>query len=407
MRITVKLTLPHPGRYDRLQVIVSKRKTRHAISALFLILLTLGSLVSCRGGRGSGLRRYDLFTISLGTLPGELDWFYRDGYRMAGAADIESRDGLVFLSGAGSGKVMVFNSYGDLITYVYDPSRSLPPAVSDSGEGIGSVTGWPLRDPGFIAAWEGGFLVEDGVEQERRVEDTEFGTLYDRVVLRFDRDGAYQGHLGREGLGGSPFPYIDSLDVRDDGGIVVTCRVPGAWTSYWFSADGYPVTTIRIREDQLPGRAESDKVAVYSVKPDPVEWKLRIRLDAYPADARPVSPEPRLYSLDLSTLEYSDPIILSYNNPSEDSGVPAIPPEYLGTTSTGEHMMLSSEGPDLYRMTLVDNDGRVVQNRRLKVEADAAVYRKFSLQNNGLLTGLFIGAEKASVAWWRIDRIID
>ena len=44
---------------------------------------------------------------------------------------------------------------------------------------------------------------------------------------------------------------------------------------------------------------------------------------------------------------------------------------------------------------------------RLKVDADATVYRKFSLQNNGLLTGLFIGAEDASVAWWRIDKIID
>lgn len=388
-------------------MVVCRKKKYHSILIVFAIVLVVLPLASCRAGRGSGLKRYDLFTMPLGTLPGELDWFYRDGFRMAGTADIQARDGLVFLSGGGAGKVMVFNSYGDLITFVYDPVRALPPAVSESGEGIGSVTSWPLRNPGHIAAYEGGFLVEDGVEQERRVTDTELGALYDRVVLRFNQDGVYQGHLGREGLGGSPFPYIESLDVREDGGIVVTSRVPGAWMTYWFSAEGHPITTIRIREDQFPGLAEGGNVAVYTVKPDPMDWKLYIRLDAFPEGEAGESPEPRLYSLDLSTLEYSEPIILSYNNPSEESGIPAIPPEYLGTTIYGTHMMLSSEGPDLYRMNIIDNDGRVVQNRRLKVDSTATVYRKFRLQNDGLLTGIFLGPDEASVAWWRIDKIID
>ena len=353
------------------------------------------------------MKRHDLFTIPLGTLPGELDWFYRNGFRMAGTADIQSRDGLVFVSGGETGKVMVFNSYGDLLTFVYDPLRNPPPAVMDEdGEGTTAVNRWSFRNPRVIAAYEGGFLVEDGVEQERRVEDGEFDSVYDRVVLRFDRDGTYLGHLGREGNGGSPFPYVSGIDVRQDGGIVVTSRVPGAWMSYWFRDDGHPIATVRIREDQLPGMNEEGHVAVYSVRPDPVDWSLHIRVDAYPERRRGDRPEARLYTLDLLTLEYAEPIVLPYSGDDEEEGIPAVPPEYLGTTIDGSHLMLTPEGVDTYRMNLIDSDGRVVENRRLRVDGTATLYRRFRLQNDGLLTGVFFGPEEAAVSWWRIDKLI-
>ncbi len=371
------------------------------ISLAVIILLT-----SCGKGGRAGLKRHDLFTISLGTLPEELDWFYREGFRMAGTADIQTRDGLVFISGGGAGKVMVFNSYGDLLTFVYDPVRNPAPAANENGETNSTVAAWPFRTPKAIAAYDGGFLVDDGVDQERQVEDKEFGAVYDRVVLRFNQEGDYLGHLGREGFGGSPFPYISSIDVRVDGGIVVTSRVPGAWMSYWFNNEGHPIATVRIREDQLPGIDDGGKAAVYSVRPDPVELLLHIRLDVYPAGKQNDTPDPRLYTLNLSTLEYDEPIILTYNEGDAESGILSIPPEYLGTTIDGSHMMLSPEGPDLYRMILIDTKGRIIQNRRLNVDGTATVYRHFRMQNNGLLTGIFFGTQKASVAWWRVDKLI-
>ncbi len=378
-----------------------------ALAAVSLALVLFGVLGSCSlGGRGAGLKRHDLFSISLGTLPGELDWFYRDGFRIAGTADIQERDGLIYISGGNAGKVMVFNSYGDLVTYVYDPARNPAPASGEEGTGVGSVSSWPFRDIGHIAAYGGGFLVEDGVEKERRVEEGEFGALYDRVVLRFDRDGEYQGHLGKEGLGGSPFPYIDSLEVRKDGGIVVTCRVPGAWMSYWFDQNGRPVSTVRIEHDRLPGLKTGETAAVYSVRPDPVEWALHIRMDVYRDEDGAREPEARLYTLNLSTLEYSEPLVLSYTSPLEETGIPSVPLEYLGTAASGAHLLLSTEGPEIYRLILMDPRGRIVQNRRLKVEASATIYRRFRLQPDGLLTGIFFGPEKASVAWWRVDKLL-
>jgi len=373
-----------------------------AVGLLFSLTVSF-SLSSCGKSGGGGLKRHDLFTIALGTLPAELDWFYRDGYRMAGTADIQTRDGLVFISGGGAGKVMVFNSYGDLLTYVYDPVRNPAPAVNENGETNSSVESWPFRKPRAITAFDGGFMVDDGVEQERQVMDSESGAVYDRVVLRFSREGGYLGHLGREGFGGSPFPYITSIDIRENGDIVVSSRIPGAWMSYWYNSDGHPLATVRILENQLPGLEDGGNVTVYSVRPDPVEMVLHLRLDVYPAGSN--IPEPRLYDLDLSTLKYEDPIILKFNGGNSSSGILPVPPEYLGTTIEGNHMMISPEGPDLYRMTLIDPRGRIVQNRRLKVDSSATVYRHFRMQNDGLLTGIFFGPEEASVAWWRVDKL--
>lgn len=362
---------------------------------------------SCGNRDGANLKRYDLFTIPLGILPNELDWFYRDGFRMAGVADIQTHDGLIFLSGGDAGKVMIFNSYGDLITYVYDPERNPKPVTLEEGLGEKAITSWNFRSPRSIATNEEGFLVDDGVEIERRVKDSESELYYDRVVLRFSREGKYLGHIGQEGYGGSPFPYIASLHVREDGGTVVISRTPSAWISYWFDKNGYPVTTVKIQEDQLPGLEDGGRVAIYSMHPDPVDWLLHLRSDVYFDTRIGDLPEPRLYTLDIVSLTYAPPIILGYLESNSEHDIPTIPPEYLGTTKEGNHLMLASEGWDLYRMTLIDREGRTIQNRRIKVQESTTVYRRFKLQNNGMLTSLLCDDKNAYVAWWRVDKLIE
>ncbi len=326
---------------------------------------------------------------------------------MAGTADIDFRDGLIFISGGEAGKVMVFNSYGDLITYVYDPKKNPGPVTMDDEEESISVSTWSFRNPRAVAAYDGGFLVEDGVEAERRVEDSQTGVFYDRVVLRFDINGQYLGYLGREGFNSTPFPYISSMDVRVDGSLVVSCRIPGVWESYWFSQYGDHITTTRIEEDQLPGLGEGGNVAVYSIHPDPTEWTMHIRLDFYPDTKTGDKPEARLYTWDLETMHYGDPIILNYIEGSPEDGIPSIPPDYLGTAWNGLHFMLSPEGPGRYRMMLIDDEGRLILNRGLKVNESSTIYRRFRLQNDGMLTGIFFDDREAVVSWWRGDKLIE
>lgn len=364
----------------------------------FQYVLFLSALLgSCSLRSGTEIKRHDLFSIPLGVLPGELDWFYRDSYQMAGTTDIQTRDGLVYLSGGSAGKIMIFNSYGDLITYVYDPEKNSPPAANAGGRTNSSVSAWSFQSPGTIAAFDGGFLVED----EAVAGEIRSDSLYNQIILRFSQDGEYLGHLGRDGYGGAAFPDIKSIDIREDGGIVVTCQLVDGWTSYWFDSDGLPVTTVRISNAKMPGTEDGGNAVVYSVRPDPSDWVLYFRVDIY-SDPNG-QPDPRLYTLDMSTMEYSQSIQLNY---SESIGTdPEVPPEYLGTTVSGNHMMMTPEGPDQYKISVIDSQGRILQNRRLSVDASSVVYRRFRLQNNGLLTGIFFGPGNASVSWWRTDRL--
>ncbi|OQX28504.1 MAG: hypothetical protein B0D92_08610 [Spirochaeta sp. LUC14_002_19_P3] len=326
---------------------------------------------------------------------------------MAGTADIDTRDGLIYISAGEAGKVMVFNSYGNLITYVYDPVKNpRPVSIQDSGEER-NVVPWPFINPGFIAVVDGGFLVEDAVEAEQRVVVPNSTAYNDRVILKFSNNGKYLGHIGLEGNNGTPFPYIMSLDVRANGSFVVTSRVPEAWMSYWFTSTGTLLNTVIIHEDQIPGRENNGNTAVYSIRPDPVQDMIHIRLDVYPDPRNGEMPEARLYTLDINTLKYLEPIVLNYINENTKTGFPSIPPDYLGTIKGGYHIMLTPEGVNQYRLLLIEQDGRVKESRQITVKESEVLYRRFRLQNDGMLAGIFFDNQEASVAWWRSDKLIE
>jgi len=379
-------------------------KPRNSMSHLLTGLALITVLGSCPVARDRGLKRYDLFTVPLGTLPDELDWFYQGG--AAGIGDIQTRDGLIYISNSRRGKVMVFNSYGDLLTIVYDPSRNPIPSKGRGSEFNSSISSWPFRSPQIITAFNGGFLVGDRLEDEPREKYKEGSTVFNWVVLRFDREGNYLGHLGREGFGGSPFPDIFAIDVRHDGSIVVICHPfdSGTWFSYWYTKDGLPITTIQIGEDRLPDIGNDKDVKVQAVRSNPRDWLLHLKVDIHGKVEPGGDLEARLYTLNLSTLEYDESIYLPYSE--GHMGYPPGPPEYLGTTLDGSHAMLYQEGPDTYRIFMLDAQDNTAYSRRLKVDSDASIYRLFKIQNDGLLVGMFFGNSGAAVSWWRLDEIL-
>ncbi|CAD7838798.1 putative lipoprotein [Olavius algarvensis spirochete endosymbiont] len=381
-------------------------KLRVSMSFVLVGLTLITLLASCTVGAELGLERHDLFDISLGTLPGELDWFYRGS--AAGMVDIHTRDGLIYISSSRRGKVMIFNSYGDLLTIVYDPSRN---PVPDKAGGLNSsVSSWSFNSPQIITAFNEGFLVGDRIEDRPREEPADNGqfTMFNQVVLRFDREGKYLGHLGREGLGGSPFPDIFAIDIRQNGDIVVTCHllISGTWISYWYTEDGFPVTTIQIRKNQLPDVMDDKDVIIQAVRPDPKQWALHLKADFYNKMEPGRELKARLYTLSLSTLEYTESISLPYTEGFTDLGYPLGLPEYLGTTLNGSHAMLYPEGSNTYRISMIDAQGRVTHNSRLEIVDDSKIYRRFKIQNNGLLTGIFFGNSRAMISWWRLDEIL-
>ena len=59
-----------------------------------------------------------------------------------------------------------------------------------------------MNKPFAIAIQDNIILVEDTVDSSRRVLNKEQKGWDDKIVLRFDFNGRYVEHLGREGIGG-------------------------------------------------------------------------------------------------------------------------------------------------------------------------------------------------------------
>ena len=63
--------------------------------------------------------------------------------------------------------------------------------------------------------------MEDVVPDARAEEDEENHAYLNRVVRRFDTSGVYLDYLGQEGIGGTPFPYIEAIHVNEADEIIV------------------------------------------------------------------------------------------------------------------------------------------------------------------------------------------
>ena len=73
---------------------------------------------------------------------------------------------------------------------------------------------------------------------------------------RFDRSGIYLDYLGQEGVGGTPFPYINALYVNSSNDTIVVCRAERAWLVFWFSPAGNLKYKVTIPLTDLPSPDE-------------------------------------------------------------------------------------------------------------------------------------------------------
>jgi len=242
------------------------------LQPFLLIFLSGFILLGCGwSGQIHSVQREDLFTLDIGIMEDQIALFNFDGTRGMRRTDLAMRDGLIYISDGNGGKILRFNSYGDLLFMIYNEETNphpltLRPLVEGS-----LVTRWavshPLVEPGKITVDSRNHIfVRDRLPYERRSFDAEAGVLLDNVVLHFDADGRFIDYLGREGIGGTPFPRIEGLftTLRDE--IVVVCRLPGGWNIYWFDSDGFFLFVVQLENDLIPIPPDREDVVLPSIR---------------------------------------------------------------------------------------------------------------------------------------------
>ena len=396
------------------------------IAATLLILLLA---VSCRPKSVEELPKEELFSLALGKMDNQIDLFQLKGFGFEQKNRIYMRDGLFFVANGNSAKIMELSSYGDLIFLLYDPQAN-PPPVSFAGSDSENLTStrmavsYPLRQIGELAVDSGKRLyVEDTVGEERQVRDKTLGVALSRVVLRFDRLGKLVDFIGQEGVGGTPFPYIDSLFITAQDELVVISRSPQTWLVFWYTASGSLRFQLSLDQQRLPllQGAGQAKPSLGKLVPDLNRPYLYAVIYFYPgAEGRGPRPNvsgggyaTRVYRINLATGMYEKSFAVPEDGLRKEivagQELEVLPPSYelLGVNTRGAFFFLRREDNNLYQLLVLDRDGRIATRRYLVMEDTELYFKEVRLSTEGIVYALLGEEYKARFVWWRSDRLLE
>jgi hypothetical protein len=383
--------------------------------------------MSCKEDTIDSLPRHDLFTLRIGKLEDQIDLFNLGGNNRITKNDIVMKEGIIYLANGGSRKVMLFNSYGDLIGLYYAPESNPDPVLlkrstNDTKISNRKAFSYPFRTVGVIEVTEDRtLLVEDILPEERSIFDDELGVSLNRIVLRFDSQGNRLDYLGQEGARGNPFPFIQRIDVVKNNETVVTCRTEDMWIVYWFTAEGENIARVDIDLKVLPIPEEGHIPVLETIIPDPHDNILYLKLNYYTEQVDEdtgmtygiQNTASRIYRIDLDSGMYSGFIPIPENIQQRE--IPGTLEtrditffyELIGVSSGPYFFLVSREKTNTYRLVILDEKGRVVRRRHLIIKDENLLERSFHVSPEGIITALLGWEDEVKVVWWRSDRFIN
>ena len=240
---------------------------RQIISVFILIALAAAVLVAlsgCAGSQPRALDREKLFSLSIGRAEDEVDLYRRQSDPLVQQNHLAMQDGFFYVSNAASNKVMELTSYGDLISLWYNRDENPQPVLLQANPNENSVVNrrahqYPFTRVGDIAiTGQKELYAVDLVTEERAIYDQNLGVMLNRIVLRFNSSGELVDYVGQEGIGGTPFPYVERIAVSSGGELVVVSRTADVWLIFWYDRRGNHLYTAEISLDRLPVPAETN-----------------------------------------------------------------------------------------------------------------------------------------------------
>lgn len=385
-----------------------------------LVALTALAAVGCERWQPTVLERESLFTLEIGRLEDQVDLFERDGIASRLKNRILMRDGLIFVANGAANKVMQFTSYGDLVALLFAASENPQPITLQAPAGRDAMSTrvaneYPFYQMGEIAIDSTmRLMVEDQLPQARSVFDQSLRVQLNRVILRFSSQGRFIDYLGQEGVGGTPFPHIESMRVNARDQLTVVSNTVDGKIVFIYSSQGDLLYTVQIDARRLPvPDRDNDYIAVLdgvlpSVDLDRVYVKVSYFLPARDAETdRQYGIEfdrTRVYWINLAGGRYQGHIELPRTAPG--SRTDALQYEFLGV-ARGEHFFFSSRLDRGETLLIIMNDnGRVLRRRTLRLDESRLELRQFDLSANGILTAFLAYRDMAEIVWWRSDRLL-
>jgi len=397
------------------------------IAVPFLVLVCILFPECERDSQIKSVEREDLFTLQIGKLEDQIALFNLEGDLGIHRTGIKMQNGLFYISDGNGGKILRYNSYGDLLFMIYNEETNPPPMILKPLTDGNLVTRWavsyPLLEPGEIAVDSRKHIyVRDLLPYERHSFDSESKALLNNTILHFDADGKFIEYLGREGTRGSPFPKIEKIftSARDE--IAVVSRLPAGWNVYWYNSEGVLLFVIQLATDALPIPPDRDNVfpSLDTIAVAPDSRTIFIKIDYY------------RYTYDESTnirtgIDQDSSVIWIMN--IEDGlwdkyvDVPFFEYSYMDQNKRITERMLYSllgvikdgriflsfpvEGG--YSILIMSSESGALGDQHqgfIRVDNEELQFNVFDLSEDGILSGLLVDEWLIKLVWWRTDKLM-
>ena len=352
----------------------------------------------------------ELFSLGIGPLDEQLDLVRVAGAPAPHATRVVMRDGLFYIANGNARKVMQLSSHGDLLLLIYDPARNPEPvglAPGGNASATRAAVTHRFRELSHIA-----------VDNRRRIlvvdaAGDEAAVGYGQLVKRFGPDGSYLDAIGREGRGGTPFPFVERVTVTADDMLVVIARTEVQWITYWYDADG--TLQERLELEHAGQLGDEPGLVIRDLLPLLSQRRLLVFVESWAdddgGDGGGAVSGVRLYDV------ASRSVVAAFGLPEAGrprgaarvGSEPLAGPRYhpLGVTADGL-LYLSRREDDRTRSLLVlGRSGRVLARRRWVLDETGLGYVTLGMNESGVLYGLLGAGDRARMVWWRGDLLVE
>lgn len=391
--------------------------------ALILIsLVIIFILISCENNSRTKLEKESLFSIPLGKLADEIDYFQRDNLQFSPDNDLYMKEGLFYVSNGRSGKFLKFNSYGDILSLIYNPDRNPYPAElmsrgSDNSDVNRQVIPWLFNSPGAIAVLDEDIYIVDKVAQNRQVKEDY--KLMDRNILHFSDEGEYINFIGLEGIGGQPFPYIENIWVSETSELIVLYRTRSldddSWFVNWYAVNGSLRYSVEIREKSIPMPAGEDNliISLDNIVPDRTKYEVYLKMTYFRRENDKDEESTEIGEVFSGTLDFD---ILnnqwhSWSRLPEHKinidGMEIDSPYKLVGSYNNYMLFISLGGNNTYNLLVKNSEGHFEHERMLELGDMDIIYKEFFLSDEGILNAMVFTEKDAKIMWWRTDKLLN
>ena len=419
------------------------KKILYAAVLSFLFIF----LYSCSQKGVPVLKRENLFNLNIGKIDNEMDIFQVQGRALTAKNRIFMKNGIFYIANGNSGKVMEFSSYGDLIFMIYNPSMNTKPVLLNTDTLKKTQTTRRAVKYNFYRIGEIGvdnkndLWIEDSVSEDKYVKDKKRGIILTKVVRHFSRDGKLINYIGQEGIGGTPFPFIENLYITSQSEPVVVSRAPAEWEIFWFYNSGELRYHVRIDESHLPyiSSSHNDKAEISRITADYKSPILYLAV-SYFKDIIDPSTHARsgvkktgafIYALNLNTGKYTKVMDIPGNEQikevlgTREIRIPGPSYELLGITETRFIFLIRNEGLNKYRLLIKKigsgENGSFTNSestagkapkigisitKNITIEDTALHFKYITLDPSGILYGMLADDSEVHIVWWRSDKLL-